>query len=135
MRKILVVVVMLSAFPAAASELRKCVAADGAVSYLDRDCPEGSRQAWSRDVKALVAPAPEKTLGPANKPAAARPRTPPVRSVGAAPSRAPTARDRAKARCEAARRDADEQRDRLWNRLSFEQRSALDAKVARACAR
>lgn len=120
-------ILLLAVLPPPANVLRKCVAADGAVSYQALPCAEGSQQHWVQPVKPDPVSAP-RTAPPAEPAAAPRAR------AGAADSPRPR-RDPRKERCEAARREADEQRDRLWNRLGFDQRSALDAKVARACAR
>lgn len=108
-----------------AAELHKCVGADGGASYQSAPCPPSQRTAWVRAVVPDAVPArPAATAGsqeprraPRLRPAAVRSRKPPV------------------SRCESARRAADQTRDRLWNRLSFKQRSELDARVARACAR
>lgn len=120
-------ILMLAVLPPPASVLRKCVAADGAVSYQALPCAEGSDQRWAQPVKPDPVPAPRAAAPPA------RTSAPRIRASGADPPR--PRRDPRRERCEAARRSADEQRDRLWNRLSFDQRSELDAKVARACAR
>jgi hypothetical protein len=120
-------ILVLAVLPPPANVLRKCVAADGAVSYQALPCAAGSEQRWVQPVKPDPAPAPRAAAPPER---AAAPR---VRAGAAEPPR--PRRDPRRERCEAARRKADEQRDRLWNRLSFDQRSALDAQVARACAR
>ncbi|MBW8311516.1 MAG: hypothetical protein K0M64_05715 [Rhizobium sp.] len=120
-------ILVLAVLPPPANLLRKCVAADGAVSYQALPCAEGSEQRWAQPVKPDPVSAP-RAAAPAERTAASR-----TRAGVADPAR--PRRDPRRERCEAARRDADEQRDRLWNRLTFDQRSALDAKVARACAR
>ncbi|PRH82891.1 hypothetical protein [Arenimonas caeni] len=108
--------------------LRKCVSPAGAVSYQDQPCAPGADEAWVQPVKALPPPAPVAAAAPA--PAVAGP----VRAGSRA--QAPPARpDPRRARCDRARREADELRDRQWNRLGFKERSELDARVARACAR
>lgn len=124
---LLPLILVLAVLPPPANVLRKCVAADGAVSYQALPCAEGSEQRWVQPVKPDPTPVPRAAAPPER---AAAPR---VRAGAAEPSR--PRRDPRRERCEAARRSADEQRDRLWNRLSFDQRSALDAQVARACAR
>lgn len=128
MSRILLLVSVLAVAGASkpANELRKCVGANGAVSYQDQPCAPGAREAWAQPVKAMTPP-PVATETPARvAPARAR----------AAPVRVPAKRvDPRRARCDEARREADETRDRLWNKLSFQERSDLDAKVARACAR
>lgn len=113
------------------AELRKCVAASGAVSYQSLPCAEGSRQAWVQPVKAEAAPRP--LPRPAQAAAQARERRKPAPAVGK--SRPRGGAEARRQRCEKAREQADELRDRLWNKLDFQQRSELDAKVARACAR
>lgn len=129
MSRILLIVSVLAVAGTAGPgpQLRKCVAPGGAVSYQDQPCAPGVAEAWAQPVKALpppvVAPVPP---SPA--------RTAPVRV--AAPARTAAARpDPRRARCDQARREADDLRDRLWNKLSFAERSELDARVARACAR
>ncbi|MBY4597542.1 DUF4124 domain-containing protein [bacterium BD-1] len=120
-------ILVLAALPPPANVLRKCVAADGAVSYQALPCAEGSEQRWVQPVKPDPAPRPRAAV-PAERTTAPRVR------AGLAELPRPQ-RDPRRERCEAARRKADEKRDRLWNRLSFDQRSELDARVARACAR
>ena len=130
MSRILLVVSILALAGAStpATELRKCIGPNGAVSYQDRPCAPGAEQAWVQPVKAM-APAPVATA-PAAPPE--RPRA----GGRATPSRAPAKReDPRRARCEQARREARQTRDRLWNKLSYRQLSELDAEVARACAR
>jgi hypothetical protein len=109
-----------------ADELHKCVDAAGAVSYQSAPCAADARTLWVRTVAPEASPA---------RPAAG---TPPAAASGPASPRvrrtASPQRDAAASRCAAARRSADATRDRLWNRLTFRQRSELDAKVARACA-
>lgn len=107
-------------------QLRKCVAPGGAVSYQDQPCAPGASEAWAQPVKPLPPSAPVAAPGPAPRPAVVR---------SAAPARVQARADPRRARCEQARREADELRDRLWNKLSFAERSELDARVARACAR
>lgn len=124
---------LLAAAPPAA-ELRKCVGATGAVSYQTIPCAEDARQAWVQPIKRGSAPPPP---GPeASDPRQARP-APRVAAKAARPGapRRASAADIRRQRCEKARREADELRDRLWNKLDFQQRSDLDAKVARACSR
>ncbi|TNJ33917.1 hypothetical protein [Arenimonas terrae] len=109
-----------------ADELHKCVDAAGAVSYQSAPCAAGSRTLWVRAVVPEATPArPAASAAPTVSPGPARP--------GARRTTAPR-RDPAASRCAAARRSADATRERLWNRLTFRQRSELDAKVARACA-
>lgn len=113
---------------AAADELHKCLAADGAVSYQSAPCAGGARTLWTRTVAAEPAPARPTARVSVDDGKAAPVRRPVKASAPAAPRR-----DAAAARCASARRSADATRDRLWNRLSFRQRSELDAKVAQAC--
>lgn len=114
------------------AELRKCVAASGAVSYQSLPCAVGSHQAWVQPVKADAAPRPAAAMPAA--PGREQPRRKPASAAKARPRGGGAAQAR-RLRCDKARREADELRDRLWNKLDFKQRSGLDAKVARACAR
>jgi len=118
---------LLAAVAPATMELRKCVAPGGATSYQTAPCAEGATEAWSQPVQAEpVRPAPRTAVG----------RLPVPRSAAGARATAtarPSPRDQRRARCDKARREADELRDRQWNRLGFDERSALDARVARAC--
>ena len=113
------------------ADLYKCVAPSGAVSYQSLPCADGSRQAWVQPVKAE----------PSARPRAAKARSEPRARRSPAPRlrkarpRSPSEVQKRRLRCEKARREADALRDRLWNKLDFQQRSELDAKVARACAR
>lgn len=120
--------------PPPSPSLHKCLGSDGVASYQSLPCGDGQRTAWTRAAPAPAAPAP----------VAAPPRRavpPPARQAQAqaqASRRTGPARkavDPSAQRCAAARRAADLTRDRLWNRLSFRQRSDLDARVAQACAR
>jgi hypothetical protein len=113
------------------ADLYKCVAASGAVSYQSLPCAEGSRQAWVQPVKA-EAPARQRAAKARAEP---RQRRAPAPAARKARSRPPSDAQKRRLRCEKARREADDLRDRLWNKLDFQQRSELDAKVARACAR
>lgn len=129
MSRILLLVSVLAVAGASVpgGQLRKCVAPGGAVSYQDQPCAPDAAEAWVQPVKALAPPAPAPVAAPPPPRAAPRPR---------AAARAPAERrDPRRARCEQVRRAADERRDRLWNKLTFAERSALDAEVARACAR
>lgn len=122
---------LLLSAAAPAAELRKCIAPSGAVSYQSMPCAQGSRQAWVQPVKA--APPRRDADQPAGKPGASSRKAAPARTRPA--PRRQSAREARRERCDAARRQADELRDRLWNKLDFQARSELDAKVARACAR
>lgn len=121
-----IVALLLFLLPGPApATLHKCLGADGVASYQSLPCPAGQRTAWTRRGAPAARP-------PAPPPVAAEP-PPRSRSVAA---RAPSARppdDSAARRCVQARRAADITRDRLWNRLSFRERSDLDASVRRAC--
>lgn len=131
MSRILLIVSVLAVAGTAGSgpQLRKCVAPGGAVSYQDQPCAPDASEAWSQPVKALPSPVPAPAAAQAASSRPASPRASPA-------ARLPAARpDPRRARCEQARREANEQRDRLWNKLSFAERSELDARVARACAR
>lgn len=118
------------AFAAAlpAAKLHKCVDARGTASYQNLPCAPGQRSEWVREVSAAAGVAPP-----------SRARAAPARSASrAAPSRRRATPQRAREResgCEQARRHARDTRDRLWNRLTFQERSELDAEVARACRR
>ena len=124
------ILLLLSLLPGALPPtLHKCVGADGVASYQNLPCPDGQRTAWARrpDPAADQArPAPV---------AAPSPSPPRRQAVAARPPAVRSQADPARSRCADARRAADLTRDRLWNRLSFRQRSDLDAKVALACAR
>lgn len=119
------------AVSAAAPALYKCVSRGGETSYQSQACADGQRTAWVRELAPLAPPvaAPAATPEPEVRAAAAAGM--PRRRAQANPAK-PRA---ASARCAAARQSAALQRDRLWNRLTFKQRSELDAKVAIACAR
>lgn len=125
---------LLASAPTPAAELRKCVGATGAVSYQTLPCAQDSRQAWVQPIKrgsAPRSPSPESSKRPGRQ---SSPKVPAKAARRAAPRRASAAELR-RQRCEKARREADELRDRLWNKLDFQERSELDAKVARACSR
>ncbi|KFL37125.1 hypothetical protein [Arenimonas donghaensis] len=131
---VVLIPLLLASAPPAATDLRKCVGATGAVSYQTLPCAEGARQAWVQPIKPGSAPPPPKSQ------ASSRPRSQPSPQAPAKTARRPAPRrasaaDLRRQRCEKARREADDLRDRLWNKLDFQQRSELDAKVARACAR
>jgi len=108
------------------ASLHKCVGANGIASYQSLPCAADQRTAWSRRSEPPAA-------APPALPAAAA--APPPRAAGAAARFVRPAAKPAPTRCAAARRAADLTRARLWNRLSFRQRSDLDAKVALACAK
>lgn len=116
------------------TELRKCIGAKGAVSYQSLPCAPGSRQAWAQPIKPGSAPPPptaQASHGPGRRQAVPA-KGKPARQAG---PRRPSPAQVRRQRCDKARREADEQRDRLWNKLDFQQRSELDARVARACSR
>ncbi|GGA66310.1 hypothetical protein GCM10011521_00500 [Arenimonas soli] len=118
------------------AELRKCVAASGAVSYQTLPCADGSHQAWVQPVKAESAPRPRTASAPpAAGPDRGQARRRPSPAAGKARAHGAGTAQARRLRCEKARRQADDLRDRLWNKLDFQQRSELDARVARACAR
>jgi hypothetical protein len=119
------------AAPASSGALYKCVSRSGEASYQSQPCAAGLRTAWVRELVALAAPAAIAQPPPLAARPSARPDAPAARGARAAGTR-PRAAD---TRCAAARRSAALQRDRFWNRLTFRQRSELDARVARACAR
>lgn len=128
----ILLVLLLAAAPTAAP-LYKCIGADGVPSFQSLPCEPGQRTAWTRASPAPAsAPSPSapaaRTGAPGRAAREVRPATPRQAIV-----RRPA--DPVATRCAAARRAADLTRDRLWNRLTFRQRSELDDKVARACAR
>ncbi len=115
-----------------APALHKCVGADGVASYQSLPCAAGQRTAWTRRPEPMAAapppppPPPPRLAATSTVPRAAA-------AVRASTVRKPA--DPSATRCATARRAADLTRDRLWNRLTFRQRSDLDAKVAQACAK
>ena len=113
---------------AQAEDLHKCVGPGGAVSYQSAPCAEDARTLWVRPVTPDPVPA-RPTARVASSSGDAAPRR--ASATGKHSRSRPDARAE---RCAAARRAADITRDRLWNRLSFKQRSELDADVERACA-
>jgi hypothetical protein len=125
-RRLAVLAMVLASCGARADELHKCAAADGAVSYQSAPCAATARTLWVRRVTPETTPArpTAKVAGGDDSPGARR--------VTARVRSAPR-RDARAERCAAARRSADVTRDKLWNRLTFKQRSDLDAQVARAC--
>lgn len=145
MKPLLPAIFLLAVLPVAgvrATQVHKCVAASGAVSYQSDACGEGQRTLWVRGLDALAPLTPASALprdgaaaatGPASRRTAPARPSPPTRTATA--RRANPAHVNAAKRCEAARRAADETRHRQWSRLSFRERSALDARVARACRR
>ncbi|MBW8367037.1 MAG: hypothetical protein K0M70_04170 [Arenimonas sp.] len=110
------------------ASLNKCIGADGVASYQSLPCAAHQRTAWSRRSPPQAVPPPVQPVAAAVVPSRTRAPGPAARAVRPAVKPAPT-------RCAAARQAADLTRDRLWNRLSFRQRSDLDAKVALACAK
>jgi len=135
----IVLLFSLSCLPASvpAAPLHKCFGADAVPSYQSLPCAPGQRTAWTRAASPVAHP-PE-ALPAAAAPAArlrtASPRTQAIRTGSPRTQAGRQAVDPSASRCTAARRSADLTRDRLWNRLSFRQRSDLDAKVAQACVR
>lgn len=125
MRTILLLLLLLPAALPSAS-LYKCLGTDGLASYQSLPCAPGQRTAWTRGTPPRAEPAPAL---PAVAVPSARQQPAPRHPAAARKPADPSA-----SRCASARRAADLTRDRLWNRLSFRQRSELDAKVALACA-
>lgn len=122
-----VFLLMLIPAPALPAQLHKCAGDDGRVSYQSGPCAPGARTLWVRTVADEAKPArPAARVSPAAEPST---------QTTARPRATPKKRDPAATRCANARRQAETTRDRLWNRLSFRQRSELDARVARACSR
>lgn len=110
--------------PAAdAAILHKCVDAGGQASYQSQPCGAAQRTEWVREAP----PEPARAPVTVSVPTPVRV-TPAVRVRGTGGPSPPSA-------CERARRAAQARFDREWNRLSFRQRSELDATVARACSR
>lgn len=127
MRAIMLLLFLLPGAAPAAS-LHKCVSTDGVASYQSLPCAPGHRTVWTRHAGPDAGPALQ-PVRPSVAAVPARTRPPlPTHRV------ARNAADPSASRCAAARRAADLTRDRLWNRLSFRQRSDLDAKVVLACA-
>lgn len=122
-------VLCLLSSAAGADELHKCIDAAGAVSYQSAPCAADARTLWVRTVAPETTPARPSVVAKASPAAPA-----PGARAGRPPRVAPARPDATRTRCAAARRSADATRERLWNRLTFRQRSELDAKVARACA-
>ncbi len=132
MRWTLLLVAAHLAAPASANALYKCLARNGEASYQSQACADGQRTAWVRELAplapAVAVPVAMPTPAPGSRAAAS---SVPARRGTKSSSHAGSAATR----CAAARQSAARQRDRLWNRLSFKQRSELDARVALACAR
>lgn len=129
MHPLLFLIPLLLPSPAAAGAVHKCLGEDGVPSYQSQPCGPAQRTAWTR----AAAPgdsAPARVVAAAPAPPPVRAAPAPARKVAVRRTQDPVAR-----RCAAARRAADLTRDRLWNRLSFRQRSELDQKVAYACRR
>lgn len=129
MHSLLLLIPLLLPSPAAAGAVHKCLGEDGVPSYQSQPCGPAQRTAWTRAATPGAA-APVRVV-------TAPPPPPPVRAAPAAARKVAVRRtqDPVARRCAAARRAADLTRDRLWNRLSFRQRSELDQKVAYACRR
>lgn len=128
---VLLLAIVHLAASAAAPALYKCVSRSGETSYQSQACADGQHTAWVREIAPLAVPVAAPAADPEPKL-----RAKPAMQAASRSSRASGAKPRAAdTRCAAARQSAARQRDRLWNRLSFKQRSDLDAKVARACAR
>jgi len=132
----IVLLFSLSCWPASvpAASLHKCLGADAVPSYQSLPCADGQRTAWTRDAPPAANP-PDASPAPAVRGRTESPRRVAVRAGSPRTLAVRTAGDSSASRCTAARRSADLTRDRLWSRLSFRQRSDLDAKVAQACAR
>ncbi len=110
-----------------AADVRKCVGKTGN-SYVSGACPPGTREAWARQVVAASTPA-------ASRPSPVHADTRPARRKSGASVRQPrsSAKPSPERACEAAKRRRDELRDRDWYTLTYDQLSALDRRVARAC--
>lgn len=110
-----------------ATELRKCEG-KGGNSYVSGACPPGTREVWTRSVEPEPAPAVDKKRETKQR-TAARSRT----SAGRGQRSRSAAQSAGPASCEAAKRRRDDFRDRHWYTITYEQLSALDQRVARAC--
>jgi hypothetical protein len=128
MHAILLTFFLLAGTPPAS--LNKCIGANGVASYQSLPCADDQRTVWSRRSGPPVTPPPVRPTA-----ASASAAAPPPRAAGSVARVVRPAAKPAPTRCAAARRAADLTRARLWNRLSFRQRSDLDAKVALACAK
>lgn len=112
-----------------AADVRKCIGKAGN-SYVSGACPPGTREAWMRQVVAESAPAAASQASRAHAASGAARREPAAGRGRQRRASAPPAPERA---CEAAKRRRDEVRDRDWYTLTYDQLSALDRRVARAC--
>jgi hypothetical protein len=108
--------------------LRKCVAADGSVTYQNAACASRSEAAWERPFEAEAVAAP----------VAARPDAMPARRH--ADSRAPAGgasrtsdRERRAAECQAAKARRKQTLDQVGLRRTYELLSQLDRDVFAAC--
>ncbi|MFY2763470.1 hypothetical protein [Arenimonas sp. MALMAid1274] len=108
--------------------LHKCVGAYGVASYQTLPCADARQTHWVREIGDVRPPLPAVAVEAPRTAARSGARRPVASPRPAQP-------DPRLARCDKARREAEHVRDRLWNRLGFRERSALDAKVARACSR
>ena len=119
----------------AATDLRKCTWANGRHAYVSSACPEGSREAWLRDVAAD----PQHEAGvkrrlddiaqwqqASRRESAARMR-PTVQRGGVRAGTDNTSR------CERARQRRDRIRDKDWLRMTYDRMIQLDDEVAEAC--
>ena len=103
--------------------LRKCVGGDGAIAYQSATCASGSRELWWREEKFTATP-------PFNREVIDTLNQTRAHEINATGGFVKSA---ARQRCDAARREAAHRRDREWNRLKFDDLSALDAWVAERC--
>lgn len=111
-----------------AAELRKCEG-KGGNSYVSGACPPGTREVWTRPVE------PEPVVD--TKREAAKQQRTAARSRSRSSNRGQRSRSAAQSTgpgsCEAAKRRRDDFRERHWYTITYEQLSALDQRVARAC--
>lgn len=118
---------------AEAGEVRKCRSDAGHHTYVSGDCPLGTREVWTREIRPEPADAAamQKHQAELNRwQQRNRRRGGPGRSSGSRPQ---IRQDRAGRACETAKRRRDEVRDRDWYTLTLDQLRALDDRVARAC--
>jgi hypothetical protein len=115
---------------AAAPNLFKCVATDGATSFQGQPCAAGTRQAWARTV--VAAPAPASVARDFDTPPERKNRGPArVAANGRTNSRPGTS---SPSRCDAAKARRADLRDRHWRTIGVDQLRLLDDEVWRACA-
>lgn len=116
--------------------LRKCVGRSGDIAYQSAPCASSSRELWSREEERETTEASSPLLKATRKSSRVQSAHAASRRSNASAERAVTgdeARSSSRQRCEDARLEAARKRDREWNRLKFDDLSALDAWVAERC--